>query len=83
MVTSEFGWRIDPITHQGAGHSGIDLGAPKGTQILAALPGTVYAVRYSTTGYGYHIMIDHGGGFVTLYGHCSKLRVFKLNRVKC
>jgi len=75
VVTSEFGYRIDPITHQSAGHSGLDMGAPKGTPIRAALDGTVYVVRYSATGYGYHVMIDHGGGFVTLYGHCSAIYV--------
>ena len=75
MVTSEFGYRKDPFTGKSAGHSGLDLGAPKGTPIRAALPGTVYVVRYSNSGYGYHVMIDHGGGFVTLYGHCSKILV--------
>lgn len=82
VVTSEFGWRSDPFTGKGAGHGGIDLGMPKGTPIRAALPGTVYVVRYSTTGYGYHVMIDHGGGFVTLYGHCSKLLVTEGQQVQ-
>lgn len=75
MATSEFGYRKDPFTGQTKGHSGLDLGAPKGTSIRAALPGTVYVVRYSTSGYGYHVMVDHGGGFVTLYAHCSKILV--------
>lgn len=75
MVTSEFGRRIDPITRQAAGHTGIDLGAPSGTSIRAALDGTVQFVRYKVTGYGYHLAIDHGGGFVTLYAHCSKILV--------
>ena len=75
MVTSEFGYRKDPFTGQTKGHSGLDLGAGKGTSIRAALPGTVYVVRYSTSGYGYHVMVDHGGGFVTLYAHCSKILV--------
>ena len=39
-------------------------------------------VRYSTTGYGYHVMIDHGGGFVTLYAHCSKLLVAEGQQVQ-
>lgn len=42
----------------------------------------VYLVRYSTTGYGYHVMIDHGGGFVTLYAHCSKLLVAEGQQVQ-
>ena len=75
MVTSEFGYRKDPFTGQTKGHSGLDLGTGKGTPIRAALPGTVYVVRYSTSGYGYHVMVDHGGGFVTLYAHCSKILV--------
>lgn len=81
-MTSEFGWRKDPFTGKGAGHTGIDLGMPKGTPIRAALTGTVYLVRYSTTGYGYHVMIDHGGGFVTLYAHCSKLLVAEGQQVQ-
>lgn len=82
VVTSEFGWRRDPFTGKGTGHTGIDLGMPKGTPIRAALTGTVYLVRYSTTGYGYHVMIDHGGGFVTLYAHCSKLLVSEGQQVQ-
>ncbi|OLN31360.1 M23 family metallopeptidase [Desulfosporosinus metallidurans] len=76
MVTSEFGYRSDPIHPTAENfHSGIDLGAPKGTDIHAANGGTVLFVRYKTTGYGYHLAIDHGGGIVTLYGHCSKILV--------
>lgn len=75
MVTSEFGYRKDPFTGQTKGHSGLDMGAPKGTPIRSALDGTVYVVRYSNSGYGYHVMVDHGGGFVTLYAHCSKILV--------
>lgn len=81
MVTSEFGYRKDPITGQSAGHSGIDFGAIKGTPIRAALSGRVYVVRYSTSGYGYHVMIDHGGGYVTLYAHCSKILVTEGQKV--
>ena len=81
MVTSEFGRRFDPITRQPAGHTGIDLGAPTGTPIRAALDGTVQFVRYKSTGYGYHLAVDHGGGFVTLYAHCSKILVTEGQRV--
>ena len=82
MVTSEFGWRADPFTGQGRGHAGIDLGASKGTSIRAALDGTVYFVSYSTSGYGYHLGIDHGGGFTTLYAHCSEILVTEGQQVK-
>ena len=73
MVTSEFGYRSDPFTGQVKGHSGIDLAVPTGTPIRAALPGTVTVSSYNQGGYGYYIMIDHGTGLVTLYGHCSRL----------
>ena len=75
MVTSEFGWRRDPFTGEGRGHEGIDLGAARGTKIRAALDGKVLIVRYSSSGYGYHLAIDHGGGLITLYAHCSKILV--------
>ncbi len=81
-VTSEFGYRNDPFTGKISGHSGIDLGMPKGTPVCSALNGTVLLVRYSTTGYGYHVIVDHGGGFVTLYAHCSKILVSEGEKVK-
>ena len=82
MVTSEFGYRADPFTGETRGHAGIDLGAAKGTSIRAALDGTVYFVSYSTSGYGYHLGVDHGGGFVTLYAHCSEILVTEGAEVK-
>ena len=72
-VTSEFGNRVDPITGKRKGHGGMDLAVPTGTPIRAALPGTVTVSKYNTGGYGYYVMIDHGNGLATLYGHCSKL----------
>jgi murein DD-endopeptidase MepM/ murein hydrolase activator NlpD len=82
MVTSEFGYRTDPFTGQRRGHSGLDMVASKGTPIHAALDGTVLFVRYKNTGYGYHLAIDHGGGFVTIYAHCSKILVAEGQTVK-
>ncbi len=77
MVTSEFGWRPNPFGGGGGeGHSGLDMGAPKGTPIQAARTGVVSYVKDSgSSGYGYHVVIDHGDGMVTLYGHCSKVYV--------
>lgn len=76
VVTSEFGYRVDPVTGaSGAFHSGIDIGYPTGTTISAVREGTVTAANYYTDGYGYHVIIEHGGGFKTLYGHCSSLLV--------
>lgn len=75
MVTSEFGSRTDPVTGGIATHAGIDLGAAKGTPIRAVLGGTVVNVTYASTGYGYHVTVDHGSGIVTLYAHCSEILV--------
>ena len=72
-VTSEFGGRIDPFTGKRKGHTGMDLAVPTGTPIRAALSGTVTASQYNAGGYGYYVMIDHGNGLATLYGHCSQL----------
>lgn len=81
-VTSEFGQRVDPITGKpGAGHSGMDIAFPKGTPINTAMSGTVKYVKYSTTGYGYHLLIEHTNGLSTLYGHCSEILVTKGQKV--
>ena len=68
-ITSRFGWR------NSGNHTGLDIAAPTGTAIHAAASGKVIASGWSTGGYGYHIIIDHGNGVHTLYGHCSKLYV--------
>lgn len=77
MVTSEFGWRANPFGGGGGeGHSGLDMGAAKGTPMQGARSGVVSYVKNSgSSGYGYHVVVDHGDGMVTLYGHCSKVYV--------
>jgi len=75
-VTSPFGNRLHPILKVYKLHTGIDIGAPNGTNILAANDGTVISAGYNNS-YGYMVMLDHGGGIVTLYAHCSKLLVSK------
>ncbi len=57
------------------GHTGMDIAANSGTAVYAAASGTVTKAVYNSTGYGYHIIISHGGGVETLYGHNSKLHV--------
>lgn len=71
-ITSEYGYRVDP---EPGFHDGLDIGMTKGTDILAVKSGTVKKVQSGTTGYGNHIIIDHGGGLETLYAHCSELLV--------
>ena len=73
-ITSPFGMRVDPVTGNYQLHSGIDIGADYGVPITASADGSViYAGWYG--GYGYAIIIDHGGGWSTLYAHCSAMYV--------
>lgn len=74
IVTSEFGGRIDPITGQRDGHTGMDLAVPTGTPVRVALPGTVRVAKYDSS-YGYYVTIGHENGLLTLYGHNSRLLV--------
>lgn len=71
---SPFGNRVDPFTHQLSFHPGVDLVAPAGTAILAAAGGRVIFAG-PKGGYGNAVEIDHGNGFVTRYGHASKIDV--------
>jgi murein DD-endopeptidase MepM/ murein hydrolase activator NlpD len=73
-ITSGFGWRMHPILGYERFHSGTDFGADYGSTIRAANTGTViYAGWYG--GYGNAVIIDHGNGITTLYGHSSELYV--------
>jgi murein DD-endopeptidase MepM/ murein hydrolase activator NlpD len=73
-ITSNFGWRRHPILGYRRFHSGIDFGASYGSTIRAAEGGRViFAGWYG--GYGNTVIINHGGGITTLYGHTSKLYV--------
>lgn len=73
-ITSPFGERYHPILHRVRMHTGIDIGVPWGTPIKAAGTGVVIASQYMG-GYGNVVIIDHGGGISTVYGHCSELFV--------
>lgn len=82
-IASGFGYRIHPIYKTTMMHTGIDFTAPIGTPIYAAGIGTVETVEYNGRGYGNNIIINHGFGYKTLYGHMSKINVRngqKLNR---
>lgn len=69
-ITSYFGGRDSPGGIGSTNHMGIDIGASEGTPIYAALPGTVTTAGWYG-GYGNAVIIDHGGGMQTLYGHMS------------
>ncbi|MBO5429835.1 MAG: peptidoglycan DD-metalloendopeptidase family protein, partial [Peptococcaceae bacterium] len=69
-ITSQYGYRIHPIQGYRKLHTGMDIGAKKGADILAAAGGKVIMAQYYG-GYGNCIIIDHGGGMTTLYAHMS------------
>jgi murein DD-endopeptidase MepM/ murein hydrolase activator NlpD len=73
-VASPYGSRTDPITGAQSFHPGVDLAASCGTPIKAPAAGTVKSTQYDG-GYGNETIIDHGGGWWTLYGHQSAFRV--------
>lgn len=73
-ITSEFGWRTHPIFGSARFHSGLDIGGDYGMPIHAAASGVVIEAGW-IGGYGNTIMIEHGSGIVTLYGHNESLAV--------
>jgi murein DD-endopeptidase MepM/ murein hydrolase activator NlpD len=73
-ITSEFGMRTHPITGIYKLHTGVDIGAPYGANFVAANDGVVIKA-YENAAYGKMVMIDHGGGVVTLYAHGSEICV--------
>ena len=72
---SAYGWRMHPIFHEMRFHAGEDIGAPSGTPILAADSGVATVIPDNGNGYGNYIMINHGGGRVTLYAHMSAFAI--------
>jgi murein DD-endopeptidase MepM/ murein hydrolase activator NlpD len=74
-VSAPFGERIDPITGGHEFHKGLDLDGQIGDPIHAAADGIVMRAEFDNGGYGNVVDIDHGNGYATRYGHCSKLLV--------
>ena len=73
-ITSKYAMRVHPITGQYKLHTGVDIGAPEGTNFIAANDGIVVKAEYNTA-YGRMVIIDHGGGISTLYAHGSEFLV--------
>ena len=80
-VTSDFGWRRDPLRGGWDFHSGLDISNRRGTPIRAPAPGRVVRAFYNS-GYGRMVEIDHGFGITTVYAHCHVLRVKKGDQVQ-
>jgi len=73
-VSSAFGMRSDPFTGKPKFHKGVDLAAPAGTPVVAALPGKVISAGYES-GYGNNVLVEHDGGLRTRYGHLASVNV--------
>ena len=80
-MASGFSWRIHPIYKTRKFHYGMDFTAPTGTEIYATGDAIVETKKKSRRGYGNHIVLKHGYGYETLYGHMSKFNVKKGQRV--
>ncbi len=74
-IASGFGYRIDPVYKVGKFHAGLDFAAPIGTPIYATANGIIKEANANVSGYGNHVVIDHGYGYQTLYGHMYKIKV--------
>jgi murein DD-endopeptidase MepM/ murein hydrolase activator NlpD len=81
-MASGFGWRSDPFTKARKMHWGMDFTAPKGVPIYATGDGIVTRADNNASGFGKHIRIDHGYGYLTLYAHLSNYNVKKGQKVK-
>lgn len=79
-ITSEYGWRICPF-HGREFHGAIDIGASSGAPVVASAGGTVISAGWNG-GFGNSVQIDHGGGLVTMYNHCSSIAVSAGQQVK-
>lgn len=77
-----FGWRIDPIYKTRAMHTGMDFPSETGTNVYVTGDGVVEGVESNYWGYGNMVLINHGFGYKTLYGHLSKFNVKAGQKVK-
>ncbi|NML20403.1 peptidoglycan DD-metalloendopeptidase family protein [Pseudoflavitalea sp. G-6-1-2] len=81
-VASGYGSRIDPVYKTIKFHAGLDFSAPQGTPIYATANGVARTAGNLGNGYGNHVVINHGYGYETLYGHMFKVKVKAGQRVK-
>lgn len=82
MTTSGFGYRIDPIYKTSKFHAGMDFVAETGKPIYASGNGVVSFAGTDASGYGMHVKVNHGYGYLTLYGHMSEIKVVEGQKVK-
>lgn len=80
-LASGFGYRIDPIYKTPKMHTGLDFTAASGTPIYATANGTITETGYDGGGYGNHVIINHGYGYQTLYGHMVRIKAARGQKV--
>ena len=73
-IGSGFGYRIDPVYKVRKFHAGLDFTSPQGTPIYATADGTVKMAGFDNSGFGNHVIINHGYGYETLYGHMVRVK---------
>ncbi|WP_298715939.1 M23 family metallopeptidase [Chitinophaga sp.] len=81
-IASGFGYRIDPIYKTVKFHSGLDFTAPSGTPIYATGDGVIEEASLSDVGYGNHVVVNHGYGYKSLYGHMVRIKAKRGQSVK-
>ena len=81
-IASGFGYRIDPVYKTTKMHEGLDFAAPQGTPIYATADGTITTAGSTGNGYGNHVVINHGYGYETLFGHMVRVKVHVGENVK-
>lgn len=79
-LTSGYGWRNDPFTGVRRFHAAVDLAAPTGTPLFAAMDGRVSSLGYNSV-YGKYVILSHSGGYQTLYAHLNEYRTERGARV--
>ncbi len=81
-IASGFGNRIDPVYKVSKFHAGLDFAAPQGTPIYATADGRIAEAGKDEGGYGNHVVVNHGYGYETLYGHMVRIKARKGQQVK-
>ncbi len=81
-IASGFGYRIDPVYKVTKLHAGLDFASPIGTPIYATASGVVTEANFNEGGYGNHVVINHGYGYETLYGHMVRMKARVGQKVK-
>ncbi|MEJ7736005.1 MAG: M23 family metallopeptidase [Chitinophagaceae bacterium] len=81
-IASGFGYRIDPVYKTVKMHAGLDFAAPQGTPVYATANGMVTTSGNTGDGYGNHVVINHGYGYSTLYGHMFRIKARRGQRIK-